>query len=77
VAYHGSFRENLEAAFWGLQAAAFIQNWSNHHWVAYRWGSDGEIYRLDSMQLGPSRVSKAEFVASMATHWTYAIKQQS
>ena len=60
-----------------LQAAALIQNWSNHHWVAYRWGSDGEIYRLDSMQLGPSRVSKAEFVASMATHWTYAIKQQS
>ena len=60
-----------------LQAAALIQNWSNHHWVAYRWGSDGEIYRLDSMQLGPSRVSKAEFIASMATHWTYAIKQQS
>ena len=57
------------------QAAALIQNWSNHHWVAYRWGNDGEIYRLDSMQLGPNKVSEAEFAASMVAHWTYAVKR--
>eukprot|EP00435_Cladocopium_sp_Y103_P033302 s1242_g8.t1 len=60
-----------------LQEAALIQNWNNHHWVAYRWGSDGAIYRLDSMEPGPSRVSEAEFVACMASHWTYAIQRQS
>ena len=60
-----------------LQATALIQNWDNHHWVAYRWGSDGAIYRLDSMQQGPAKVNEAEFVASMALHWTYAIKEQS
>eukprot|EP00435_Cladocopium_sp_Y103_P032891 s2382_g8.t1 len=59
-----------------VEAAALIQNWPNRHWVAYRWGSDGAIYRLDSMQLGPSKVSEADFVASMAVHWTYAIKRQ-
>ena len=59
-----------------LHASALIQNWNNYHWVAYRWGSDGAIYRLDSMQQGPAKVEEAEFVASMALHWTYAIKQQ-
>lgn len=60
-----------------LPATALIQNWNNQHWVTYRWGSDGGIYRLDSMQPGPSKVSEAEFVASMAIHWTYAVKRQS
>ena len=58
-----------------LQTAAFIQNWNNYHCVAYRWGTDGAIYLLDSMQQGPARVTEAEFVASMALHWTYAIKR--
>ena len=69
------FHAPLQTLDEAQQAAALIQNWSNHHWVAYRWGNDGEIYRLDSMQLGPSKVSEAEFAASMVAHWTYAVKR--
>jgi hypothetical protein len=57
-------------------AIGMIQNWGNLHWVAYRWGRDGNIYLLDSMQLGPVRVSEQDFVASLTRHATYAVGQR-
>ena len=54
-------------------ATALVQNWNNQHWVAYRWGADGAMYRFDSLQRGPERVSEADFAASLVTHWTYAV----
>ena len=56
---------------------ALVQNWHNQHWVAYRWGHDGTIYRLDSMDIGPHRMSDEEFEASLAAHLTYAITHPS
>ena len=56
-------------------AIGLIQNRDNRHWVAYRWGSDGNIYLLDSMQLGPAQVSEQEFLASVARHPTYAVEE--
>ncbi|CAE7251706.1 unnamed protein product [Symbiodinium natans] len=54
-------------------ATALVQNWNNQHWVAYRWGADGAMYRFDSLQRGPERVSEADFATSLVTHWTYAV----
>ena len=58
-------------------ASAFIQNWRNRHWVAYRWGPDGRIYLLDSMQCGPKQITEEEFCASLLLHPTYAVRAPS
>ena len=54
-------------------ATAFLQNWNNEHWVAYRRLPDGALCRLDSLQRAPEPVSEAALVASCAEHPTYAI----
>ena len=58
-------------------AIGLIQNRENRHWVAYRWGGDGNIYLLDSMQLGPAQVSDQEVLASVMRHPTYAIEPRA
>ena len=47
-------------------AVGLIQTSGNRRWVAYRWGGDGKIYLLDSMQPGLGQ----EFLASVARHAT-------
>ena len=66
--------QNLEQA---RGASAFIQNWRNRHWVAYRWGPDGRIYLLDSMERGPKQITDEEFSASLLLHPTYAVRSPS
>ena len=77
---HG-YMLNIDAPIRSLDQArlvpALVQNWHNQHWVAYRWGHDAAIYRLDSMDIGPRRMGDEEFEASLATHWTYAVTPAS
>ena len=79
--FNRGYRLNIDAPIRSMQQAhlvpALVQNWHNQHWVAYRWGHDDAIYRLDSMDSGPRRMSEDEFEASLATHWTYAITPPS
>ena len=79
--FNCGYRLNIDAPIRSLQQAhlvpALVQNWHNQHWVAYRWGHDGAIYRLDSMDIGPHRMSDEEFEASLAAHLTYAITHPS
>eukprot|EP00435_Cladocopium_sp_Y103_P012508 s558_g3.t1 len=79
--FNRGYKLNIDEPIRSLQQAhlapALVQNWHNLHWVAYRWGHDGAIYRLDSMQIGPHRMSEEEFEASLATHWTYAVAPAS
>lgn len=70
------FHEPMRRMAQAHGAIGMIQNWGNLHWVAYRWGRDGNIYLLDSMQLGPVRVSEQDFVASLTGHATYAVGQR-
>ena len=56
-----------------LTGGPFVQNWNNVHWVAYRLGTDGNIYLLDSMKPGPEVISEAAFAASLVGHETYVV----
>ena len=72
--YTLNFHQPIQSKQEAHLAPALVQNWSNQHWVAYRWGHDGAIYLLDSMRDGPHRMLEEEFNATLAMHWTYVVE---